>query len=80
MTIKIPNEFREIEIKCKGLYEKDRCNRKDLIAFLNELAIVYHEASLYNMSKGWDCFAKKYQKLSDLFYDINKSIGAYNFD
>lgn len=77
MTIKLPRDFREIDIKVKGLYSKERCGKADLISYLNELSIVYSEAAKWNEQLGYSAIADDYRSKSKALYEINIGIGAY---
>lgn len=77
MTIKLPNDFREVEIKVKGLYNAKRCSRHDLTSYINELVIIYGEAAKWERQNGYDAIAKDYEAKSDTLYKINIGLGAY---
>lgn len=78
MKISLDNGVREINITCKGLYNKKRANKDDLSAILNELSIVYSEAAKYNQSIGGYATAKSYEAKSKELYEICKELGAYD--
>lgn len=77
MKINSVYDFREINITCKGMYNEKRANNADLISVLNEISIVYSEASKYNRENGHDIVAKDYEEKAHKLYNICKELGAY---
>ena len=78
MKIKIETSTgsTEINITAKSSFS-DRANKIDLMYFLNELAIVYKDASDFNAGLGLDALAKDYREKGDLLHKICEEMGAY---
>lgn len=73
----IIGEF-EVEVKAKGIAEREKYNKDDLEYFLNELSLVYQEASMFNEGQGYQAYARNYKKKSDdIFMKLNE-MGAYD--
>lgn len=66
----------EINVTAKRSFS-DRANKTDLMYFLNELSIVYKDASAFNAGLGLDALAKDYREKGDLLYKICEEMGAY---
>lgn len=66
----------EVNITAKSSFS-NRSNKNDLMYFLNELAIVYKDASAFNAGLGLDALAKDYREKGDLLYKICDEMGAY---
>ena len=79
MKIKTNLNNIEIEIKAKGLYNTERNNKADLLAFLNNLSIIAADAAkLYTQCGEPDALANEAEQFADLLYKICKENGAYN--
>lgn len=66
-----------IDIKARGLNNRDRNNQKDTFAFLNTISIYAQEAAKYNRSIGADASATQADEFSDLLYQLLKDAGYY---
>ena len=75
MKIKIGDY--EVEIKAKGVYNKEKFNKQDTMSFLNELSIVYTDSSKFNMGQGYQALAKCYNESGKEIYETLVTLGLY---
>ena len=68
----------EVEIKAKGLENKNRFNKVDTQAFLNYLSIFAHEAQYRYEERGADTLAKQANEFANLLYDVLDADGYYD--
>ena len=66
----------EVSITARHVWQEKGCN-KSTLEFLNELSIVYEEASHYNKSAGYARTAEIYQHTSNDIYVFNNEHGLY---
>ena len=67
----------EVSVSAKHVWQ-EKASKKSTLEFLNELSIVYSEASEYNKNKGYSQTADTYNKTSDNLYDFNNGHGLYD--
>ena len=66
----------ELDLTAKYSYNK-RANKEDLVSVLNELSIVYSQASRYNELLNANAWAKDFKKKADMLYELCEKMGAY---
>ena len=66
----------EVSISAKHMWQ-DKATKRSTLEFLNELSIVYGEASSYNKEQGYEQIAKDYRSTSNELYEVNSKHGLY---
>ena len=66
----------EVSISAKHVWQR-RQSKQATLEFLNELSIIYSEASEFNNNKNYTQLAMTYRKTSDYLYDFNNEQGLY---
>lgn len=78
MTIKTNIHDLTIEIKAKGLYNKNRYNKGDTYAFLNTISIFAAEAAKKYYAEGSDSLGEEAEEFADQLYNLLKDAGQYD--
>ena len=66
----------EVSLSAKHIWQ-DKASKLASLEFLNELSIVYSEASSYNKEHGYEATAKSYSETSNSLYEVNSAHGLY---
>lgn len=77
MKIKFSDGVQEVTVTARGLWG-DRTNKKDTIAFLNELSLVYGYAAKYEDMSGHAAMARGFREKANDIFQMLKEIGAYD--
>ena len=75
--MKIKIDSFEVDIKAKGVYNKERNNKEDLQHFLNLLSIVFEESAKYN-ERVFNTPCDYRQRVSDALYNELNNDGFYD--
>ncbi len=67
----------EVLILAKHVWQR-KATKQATLEFLNELSIIYSEASEFNNNKNYTWTATAYRKASDDLYGFNNKQGLYN--
>ncbi len=68
----------EIEVKAKGLENRNRFNKEDTYTFLNYLSIFAYEAKERYKERGANALAKQADEFAQLLYDVCDKEGFYD--
>lgn len=67
----------EVSVSAKHVWQ-EKASKQSTLEFLNELSIVYSEASEYNKETGYSQIADTYKEASDNLYVFNNEHGLYD--